>query len=150
MSKPQPFIVKPQDHAPLQVVGETISVLAGVEKTGSVEVFLQSGPEGAGPPPHTHAWDETYYVLDGQIDVLLGDRVHTVSQGELVFIPGGTPHNFQMKSKTAKFLSLNSRGGASRFFESVDREVGGAMNIPKIVEIAGRHEVFLAPPPGAK
>ena len=149
MSKPQPFVVKPQDHKPLQAVGESIAVLASSESTGSVEVFLQSGAEGAGPPPHTHAWDEAYYVLEGQIDVLTGDRMQTLSAGEFVFIPGGTPHCFQMKGKKATFLSMNSRGGASRFFADVAREVGGSLDIPKIVSVAGRHEVFLAPPPGA-
>jgi quercetin dioxygenase-like cupin family protein len=150
MSKPQPFVVKPQDHKPLQVVGETITVLAGVERTGSVEMFLQSGPEGAGPPPHTHAWDEAYYVLEGQIEVQMGDQLQTLSQGEFVFLPGGTPHAFRMKSPRASFLSFNSRGGAARFFGEIDRQVGGELNIPKLAAIAGQHEVFIAPPPGVK
>lgn len=150
MSKPQPFVVKPQEHQPLQVVGETITVLAGADRTGSVEVFLQSGPGGAGPPPHTHAWDEAYYVLEGQVDVLTGDRMQTLSAGEFVFIPGGTVHCFQLKSPKASFLSFNSRGGASRFFTDIDREVGGTLDISKVVGIAQRHEVAVAPPPGPR
>ncbi len=149
MSKPEAFVVKPSEPTPLQMVGERVSVLASAEQTGSVEIFLQAGAEGAGPPPHTHAWDEAYFVLDGQIDVLMGDRVQTLSKGDFVFIPGGTPHNFQMKTAGTRFLSMNSGGGASHFFRELDREVGATMDIPKIVAVAQRHEVFLAPPPGA-
>jgi mannose-6-phosphate isomerase-like protein (cupin superfamily) len=149
MNKSQAFVVKPNEPTPLRMVGERVQILASAERTGSVEVFLQAGNEGAGPPPHTHAWDEAYYVLEGRIDVLLGDRVVALSGGDFVFVPGGTPHNFQMKAPGTRFLSMNSRAGASSFFVDVDREVGEAMDIPKLVDVANRHEVFLAPPPGA-
>jgi quercetin dioxygenase-like cupin family protein len=149
MPKPQAFVVKPNEPTPLEIVGERVSVLASAEQTGSVEIFLQAGAEGAGPPPHTHAWDEAYFVLEGQIDVLMGDRMVSLSKGDFVFIPGGTAHNFQMKAPGTRFLSMNSRGGASRFFQELDREVGPSMDVPKIVAVAQRHEVFLAPPPGA-
>src|SRR4051794_11699805 len=123
MSEPQPFVVKPQESTPLHVVGETISVLADAEKTGSVEIFLQQGAEGAGPPPHTHAWDEAYYVLEGEVDVLIGERRQTLCAGDFAFIPGGTLHNFQMKGKTAKFISVNSHGELSKFFEAIDHDI---------------------------
>lgn len=143
-----PFVVKPAEHSPLRVVGETITVLANAKDTKSIEVFLQHGPEGAGPPPHTHPWDESYYVLEGQVDVMLGEKTVTLAVGEFVFIPAGTPHGFRMRSATAKFLSFNNAGGASAFFTELDREVKGENDIPKMMPIAQRHEVKIAPPPG--
>jgi quercetin dioxygenase-like cupin family protein len=142
-----PFITKPKDHQPLHVVGETIAVLANSEATGSYEVFLHTGPEGAGPPPHRHPWDEAYYVVQGEIDVLLGDRVVTLSAGEFVHIPRGTVHNFRMKSDRAMFLSLNSSAGAAAFFSELDKEVGLHLDIPKMLAIAHRHSVDVPPPP---
>ena len=114
-----------------------------------MEVFLQSGSEGAGPPPHTHAWDEAYFVLEGLLEVLTGDRAQMLSKGDFVFIPGGTAHCFQMKAPGTRFLSVNSGAGASTFFKAVDREVGSAMDIPKVLDVARKHDVFIAPPPGA-
>jgi len=149
MSKPEPFVVTPEDHQPLHIVGEAISVLASAERTGSVEVFLQEGPEGAGPPPHVHAWDEAYYVLDGAIEVLTGERMQTVRQGEFIFIPGGTPHMFRFKASRARFLSFNSRGGASAFFRDVDREVGDTLDVSKMIHIANRNGVQVVAPPTA-
>jgi quercetin dioxygenase-like cupin family protein len=143
-----PFVRKSEATEPLAVVGESIRVLAGVEDTGSYEVFLQSGPIGAGPPPHRHPWDEAYYVIDGQIDVLLVDRVVTVSRGEFVHIPAGTLHNFAMKTTDAKFLSLNSAGGASTFFREISRDVRDPSDFPKMMPIAERNRVAVELPPG--
>ena len=65
---PEPFLVPP-DRAPcpLKVVGEEITVLASGAQTSSYEIFRQAGPEGSGPPPHSHPWDESFYVLEGDI-----------------------------------------------------------------------------------
>ena len=54
------FFVTTKDYAhPLNVVGEHITVLASGGVTGGYEIFLQEGPEGSGPIPHTHPWDES-------------------------------------------------------------------------------------------
>ena len=53
--------------APLNVVGEQITVPAPGSRTGGYEIFRQAGPEGSGPPPHYHPWDESFYVVSGNI-----------------------------------------------------------------------------------
>jgi quercetin dioxygenase-like cupin family protein len=46
-------------------------------------------------PPHVHhGSDEAFYVLDGELEVLEGDRRRTLAAGELAFIPAGTVHTF--------------------------------------------------------
>ena len=71
----QPFVVSPQDRTrSLSVVGEHITVLASAAQTGSYEIFFQAGPEGSGPPPHNHPWDEAFYVLHGEVAFGVGDR----------------------------------------------------------------------------
>ena len=65
---PAAFVVTPDTApAPLNVVGEKITVLASGAQTGSYEIFRQAGPEGSGPPPHSHPWDESFYVVKGDI-----------------------------------------------------------------------------------
>ena len=56
-----------QAPAPLKVVGEEITILANGAQTGSYELFRQAGPEGTGPPPHSHPWDEAFYVIEGEV-----------------------------------------------------------------------------------
>ena len=68
-----PFIVTPEDYADaLDLVGERITVLASGKATQGYEIFLQRGPEGSGPPPHSHLWDESFYVVGGRIDFGIG------------------------------------------------------------------------------
>jgi hypothetical protein len=88
-------------------------------------------------------------VLEGLLEVLPGDRVQTLSKGDFVVIPGGTAQCFRMKAPGTRFLSVNSGAGASTFFKAIDREVGSAMDIPKILDVARKHDVFIAPPHGA-
>jgi quercetin dioxygenase-like cupin family protein len=84
-----PFFVRTTDYAhPLNVVGEHITVLASGRETGNYEVFLQEGPEGSGPIPHTHPWDESFFVIRGEVDFSLGDdEAGTATVGTLVHAP---------------------------------------------------------------
>ena len=47
-----------------------MTVLASNAATQSYGITLQQGEEGTGPPPHSHDWDEAFYVLKGEIHFL--------------------------------------------------------------------------------
>jgi len=51
---------------------ERITILASSRETGGYEIFLQKGLEGSGPHPHSHPWDESFYVTKGEIDFGIG------------------------------------------------------------------------------
>jgi len=73
---PEAFVVTPETTpTPLNVVGEHITLLAPGSRTGSYEIFRQAGPEGSGPPPHFHPWDESFYVVKGEIGPCCMDHV---------------------------------------------------------------------------
>jgi quercetin dioxygenase-like cupin family protein len=139
-----PFIEQAEAVTPLQVVGEQIRVLAPAARTGSYEIFLQSGSEGAGPPPHTHPWDEAYFITQGRLEVLLGDRKVELCAGEFAYVPRGTLHAFRILEPSTKFLSVNSHGGAAEFFTDLDRETGGSLDLPKLLSAAERHQIGIA------
>ena len=131
---------------PLNVVGEHISVLASGAMTGSYEVFLQEGPEGSGPIPHTHPWDESFYVIRGEVDFSV-DRsdLRAARPGDLVHIPAGTPHWFRWNHGGGAMLSMTSRFGASRLFVDIDREIApDKPDVEKLMEIALRNGLTLA------
>lgn len=50
------------------------------------------GEGGCGPGLHYHHSDQLYFLAKGTMTVRLGDRVHDVATGSLVFIPAGLPH----------------------------------------------------------
>jgi quercetin dioxygenase-like cupin family protein len=134
----------------LEVVGEVIHVLADAAQTGSYEVFEQHGPDGAGPPPHTHPWDEAYFMLDGEMEVLLGERTVVLKKGDFVHVPAGVPHCFRYRGH-GRFVSVTSRAGAARFFTELAAALpaGAPPDVPKMIEVALRNDVRpLGPPPG--
>ena len=109
--------------------------------TGSYEVFLQEGPEGSGPIPHTHPWDESFYVTRGEVDFSIGrSEKRTARAGDLVHVPAGTLHWFRWNLGGGAMLSITSRLGASRMFEDIDREIApDKPDVEKLIAIALRN-----------
>jgi quercetin dioxygenase-like cupin family protein len=142
----KPFIVTPQEYAPtLNIVGEHVTVLASGEATEGYEIFLQRGPAGSGPPPHSHPWDESFYVVRGQIDFGIGAESTTASPGTLVHLPAGTVHWFRFGKDGGEMISMTSRLGASQMFTDMAREVAPVdPDLEKLAEVGGRHGLKLA------
>jgi quercetin dioxygenase-like cupin family protein len=140
-----PFIVAPEDYADdLDIVGERVTVLASGEATGGYEIFLQRGPEGSGPPPHSHPWDESFFVAKGEIEFGIGPDSRTASPGTLVHLPAGTPHWFRFGPGGGEMISMTSRLGASRMFTDMAREiVPESPDLGQLAEVGGRHGLKL-------
>jgi quercetin dioxygenase-like cupin family protein len=142
---PRPFIVGPDDYAkPLDLVGEQVTVLASGEATQGYEIFLQRGDEGSGPPAHSHPWDESFYVVRGEVDFGIGADARTATAGTLVHLPAGTVHWFRFGRGGGEMISMTSRLGASRMFEDMAREVAPVNpDLEKLAEVGGRHGLKL-------
>jgi quercetin dioxygenase-like cupin family protein len=148
-SMPEAFVVTPTTRpAPLNVVGEQITVLASDSQTGGYEIFRQAGPEGSGPPPHYHPWDESFYVVRGNIAFGVGDKDIFAEPGTLVHLPAGTMHWFRYGKGGGEMISMASRE-ASHFFTDVHRTISPeAPDFTKFVQIANKHQLTVAAPPG--
>jgi quercetin dioxygenase-like cupin family protein len=142
----RPFVVKPDSYAkPLNIVGEQITVLGAASRTGSYEMFLQKGPAGSGPPPHSHPWDEAFYVIKGDLEFGIGDETLTAGPGTLVHLPAGSIHWFRFGEGGGEMFSLTSGPGASDLFMDLDREIApDAPDLAKLVTVASRHQVTVA------
>jgi mannose-6-phosphate isomerase-like protein (cupin superfamily) len=51
-----------------------------------------------GPGAHSHAEDDIFYVIEGTMSVLIGDRWVDAPRGSFVLVPGGLTHDFQNRS----------------------------------------------------
>jgi quercetin dioxygenase-like cupin family protein len=144
--KPLPFVVRPADYPrSFNVVGEHITVLASGTATGGYEIFLQEGPEGSGPPPHHHPWDESFYVTRGEVTFGLDGEELVARAGTLVHLPGGTTHWFRFGKQGGQMVSVTSREAASAMFEHIDREISpSAPDLARLVTIAGEHQTRIA------
>jgi quercetin dioxygenase-like cupin family protein len=128
---------------PLKIVNEEITILSSNTETKDYELFLQEGPEGSGPPPHYHDWDESFYVLEGNIDFGYNDQTLVARQGTLVHLPAGTVHWFRFAKGGGKMLSVTGKNSnASTFFTQLAREIpSGKPELDKLIKVAQKNGV---------
>lgn len=142
----QTLFVTPQTYArALNVLGEKITVLADHAATQGYEVFLQHGPEGSGPPPHTHDWDESFYIFAGNVEFNCNGTTLAATVGSFIHIPAGTVHSFRCGPGGVDMLSITSHTSqAANLFSTIDRGAGSMPpDVPKLVEIGARYGACL-------
>jgi quercetin dioxygenase-like cupin family protein len=126
------------DH---HVLGESLRPLLTNEMGSSIEIFDTSGPAGAGPPPHRHAWEEIYVVLDGELEVTVDGDTHVLTSGAVAHVPAGTVHAYRNVTE-AHFLTIVSTGNAARFFAQVADEVEMTPpDIPGVLRVGSEHGI---------
>lgn len=137
------FVVKAGDRAPLNVVGTKVIVLASDAETRDRQVTLQSGAEGSGPPPHSHDWDESFYVVRGLVQFICEGETTMCSAGTLVHVPAGTVHAFSYGPEGGEMLEITGTGSnATRMFTALDRQIPpGPPDVAKLVQVAGEYGV---------
>src|SRR5215208_4294494 len=77
------------ERAPIKVL------LRGEQSAGEISV-IESGslPGFAGPPLHNHAFDGTFYVIEGELTFQLRDELFSRKAGGIAFAPRGVPHTY--------------------------------------------------------
>lgn len=134
--------------------GRDVSLKAtSADTQGRFALHEAAHPPGVpGPPVHRHPnSDEAFYVLSGQMRVLVGDTEHLMSAGGFVLIPGGTAHTFVTAAdEPARFLTIHSPGGFEGFFRDVaeaERDRDTELEPGEIVPIASRYDWEIVGPP---
>ncbi len=127
----------------LLVLGETLRPLLTNAMGSPIEIFDTRGPMNAGPPAHTHAWDEFYVVLEGALEVRMGDgEPHRLAKGAAVHIPAGTTHSYRNLGDDTHFLTIVTKGNANTFFHDVSTNVEmNPPDIPGIVRVGASHGI---------
>lgn len=68
-------------------------------------------PFTKGPGPHSHPEDDIFYVIEGTMSMLLGDRWVDAAKGSFVLIPSEMIHDFENRSsKPAGVLNFGIPG----------------------------------------
>ncbi|MGD9701325.1 MAG: cupin domain-containing protein [Acidimicrobiia bacterium] len=133
-------VARPAVGSRLSVVGDTVTVL---QQADGFELFRLDGAKDSGPPPHSHPWDETYFVLDGEVEVMLDGESAVHGPEDSFHVPAGGLHTFRIASPTAAFLVVTSGDRAGAFFADLDANVAhGAPNdetLPGIIDVAKRN-----------
>jgi quercetin dioxygenase-like cupin family protein len=114
-------------------VGRYTVKTTAAQTQGSLVQMLARDSRGAATPMHIHHdYDETWYVIEGEIAVFIGDERFTATAGDFVLGPRGIPHAWVVTSETVEVLITcgpagvegPSGQGLDAFFREVAVPVG--------------------------
>lgn len=66
----------------------------GHEHGASVSFFVVDLPEGRGPGPHRHPYEETFVILSGSASFTVDGETVEAGTGTIVVVPAGAVHGF--------------------------------------------------------
>jgi quercetin dioxygenase-like cupin family protein len=124
-------VVPPADDPGLRhlaIAGGIYTILVtGEETAGRFCLVEMRVPPGGGPPPHRHDFEETFRVLEGEVEFTFrGDSV-VARTGATVNVPANAPHFFRNTSPApARLLCLCSPAGQDELFLAVGDPVDSA------------------------
>jgi quercetin dioxygenase-like cupin family protein len=118
---PQPIVVPPDSGKVLKFLGITHKLTQ--QQTGSGAYYLfefEFYPE-SGNRLHMHSYeDEVVYVLEGAIEIRLGDQKLQAVTGGVAHLPKHIPHALHNPLKTpSRYLGMAIPGGMENFFDEL-------------------------------
>lgn len=149
--------VLPGEGKKLWVTDELMTFIATGEDTGGAYSLTDSTvrPQG-GPPPHVHhREDEAFWVLEGELEVCVGENRFEAVAGSFVHLPKGVLHSYEnVGSGPARFLTLMVPAGLEKFFEEVGKPGTDPSSPPpfeeedtnKLLALAPKYGVEIPPP----
>jgi len=130
-------------------------VLVEPETTGGefsvIEASISAGIPG--PPPHIHTdgLEEIWYILDGELDFLVGDETIRAGKGATVYVPAGSVHTFSNPSDTngARWIGIFRPGGGLKMLEELAdvMPADGPPDMDRMMATFVAHGVELVGPP---
>jgi len=114
------------------LVGDTYTILlAGKDTAGRFCLIDMLIPPGGGPPPHRHDFEETFILLEGEVEATFRGQKTVARAGTTIHIPANAPHQFQnVSSVPARLLCICSPAGQEEFFMQVGIPVASRTSPP--------------------
>lgn len=128
----------------LGLVGDTYTIVLSADDTnGRYCIIDMQVPPGGGPPPHRHDFEESFTVLEGEIETTFRGEKSTVHAGQTVSIPANAPHSFTNASgAAARLLCICAPAGQEEFFAQVGVAVPTRRSTPPQLNQAAQAELM--------
>ena len=143
---PQRHLVFVEADAPkvphIGLVGDTYTVTVnGADTAGRFCVIDMHIPPGGGPGPHRHDFEETFILLEGEVEFTFRGEHSTARAGATVQVPANAPHQFHNASSVpARLLCICSPAGQEEFFAQVGVPVATRTTAPPPLDERGQAE----------
>jgi quercetin dioxygenase-like cupin family protein len=148
----------PAEGDAFSAVGDVYRVLASGQQTGGVYSLseIRVSPNN-GPPPHIHSReDESFFVLEGEIEFQVGNEKITARPGTFIQGPRGIAHSFKNNTQLpARILGFVTPAGFENFFNEFAQPVASfdspAMptskdEVDKLLAAAPKYGLRILPP----
>ena len=124
------------------LVGDTYTILlSGQDTKGRYCLVDMHIPPGGGPPPHRHDFEESFTILEGELEATFRGEKAIVRAGETLFIPANAPHSFiNASAQPARLLCICSPAGQEEFFAQVGVAVATRTTPPPELDETGEAE----------
>src|SRR5258708_38271541 len=154
----QPMLRTPAEGRTVAVVGDVYRFLTtGEDTNGKYAMWEAIVPPGGGPPPHVHSREEEgFYILEGEITILVGDKRLVAGPGMFANMPVGSLHSFKNETdRPARMLISFAPAGLEQMFFEVGRPVpaGATTALPptreeieKLLAVAPRYGIEIKLP----
>lgn len=134
-----------------KALGDEVTVmLSGAQAGGAFTMVQIVTQPGGGPPPHCHAnEDEWFLVQEGRIELWRDGEWTEVPAGTAIFLPRGIPHTFRNCGETPSRMIVHAApAGFEVFFERIAEVCAahGGPDMQRLQEIAGEHGIHFLPP----
>ena len=122
---------------------------------GAFFLFEDELTQGKNTPWHCHPdTDELAYLLEGEVEVKIGDIQQRVTAGGMWMSPRGVSHAFTVVSPTARVLAFQTPGSSAAFYWDASEpatDEAGPVDFDRIKAVAKATgaTTVLGPPPFA-
>lgn len=133
--------------------GEQLTFLGGstmrlkLASTTDAVAFYEyvSQPGVAGPPQHVHhGHDETFFVIEGDYEFIIGARFEQLGPGSFLSVPRGTPHSFRNAGDSpGRIVGTFSPAAFANYFRelaAIIDESGAVPDRDAWAELYGRYD----------
>ncbi len=161
MEKKRPITVSEKEGQNLSIVGDTYRILiTGKETDNAFSTMEFNIPPNGGAGPHSHPdFYESFYVVEGEVEVNSEAGTYLAKKGSFVTIPkGGIVHDFKNKTdQNAVLVCTVVPAGLEQFFIEIGKPVAIGEFLPsppmddpeavkKIQKLAEKHGQKVYPP----
>jgi quercetin dioxygenase-like cupin family protein len=145
------LVLGPDEGRTIDLPGQSCTYKAAREDTAGAYALIEATLTGGGPPQHIHhAEEEAIYVVDGEVNVQVGDQINQATQGSFVLVPRGTVHTYwNAGPNPAKLLVIVSPPGFEQIFTEVvgDGEIDAATFVERVSALAPKYHMEITGPP---
>ena len=117
-------------------------MLSGDESAGRIQVCYDQLDPGVVVPPHYQPYeDELFFVVEGEIEITVGQETKILTKGGFGYAPRNTTHAFRNTTdKPAAMFTLNTPAGHERGFQAAEQILNKGGSLTEVMTELRKHD----------